>query len=184
MQAAKAAAATIRSFQPAIQEISQASSEIRTTITNEMGIDKLQNEFREIQQTTRDSFSLNPTLATTANANKTETAALDDAATASTDKAAARTDVLDTVPQELESFESRVAKAQNGASDEDPDIERKRAESAALAWGGADAVPSAADGTPADTGGPRRLEDMSMAELERELDRRKKLIKAIEDLNA
>lgn len=181
MQAAKAAAATIRSFQPAIQEINQASSEIRTTITNEMGIDKLQEEFREISQTTRDSLSFNPTMTSTA-ASMAPTQPASDKQPETSDKQPAQATPATTIPQELESFESRVARG--AGLDIDPDIERKREESAKLAWGGADNVPeSQPQPALSSNGGPKRLEDMSMAELERELERRKKLIQAIENLN-
>eukprot|EP00892_Ulva_mutabilis_P008877 jgi/Ulvmu1/6361/UM029_0069.1 len=181
IDAAKAAAAAIRSFQPAIQEINQASSEIRTTITNEMGIDKLQQEFREISQTTRDSLSLNTNLPSTA-AGKEEFSndgvggsLAANSGRDSVSKQQAEADQLSaTFPRDLD---SPVAAR---AIDVDPDIERKRAESAALAWGGAEAA-AKSQGSGSE---PRRLEDMSLAELERELERRKTLIKAIEDLNA
>ena len=58
IEAAKGVASTIRSVQPAIQELTQATTEIRTSITKEVGIDSIQKEFREIEQTTRDSLRL------------------------------------------------------------------------------------------------------------------------------
>ena len=59
MQAAKGAAGAIRSFQPALREISQVSSELRTNISSEMGLDELQREFDDIRRNTRDSMSFN-----------------------------------------------------------------------------------------------------------------------------
>lgn len=181
MQAAKAAAATIRSFQPAIQEINQASTEIRSTITNEMGIDKLQQEFREVSQATRDSLSLNPTLPTAAAATQPDTATAEAKQADAAVKQQAKAEEPTRIPQELETFEAQAARAESKNPEQAAeDLERMRADSAALAWGGA--VPKPQDSSPSE-GGPKRLEEMSMAELERELERRKKLIKAIEDLN-
>lgn len=181
MQAAKAAAATIRSFQPAIQEINQASTEIRSTITNEMGIDKLQQEFREVSQATRDSLSLNPTLPTATTAANQDTTTADAKQVGGAVKQESKVESPTTIPQELETFEAQAARAQsNNPQQVEEDIEKMRADSAALAWGGT--VPKPQDTSPSQSG-PKRLEEMSMAELERELERRKKLIKAIEDLN-
>ena len=59
VQAAKGAAGAIRSFQPALREISQVSSELRTNISSEMGLDELQREFDDIRRNTRDSMSFN-----------------------------------------------------------------------------------------------------------------------------
>lgn len=182
LQAAKSTAATIRSFQPAIQEINQASSEIRTSITSEMGIDRLQQEFREISQTTRDSLSLNPDLQTTASNKEfgpgtsssfsSAKAASDSQFQSEKQEAAGFTKTA--LSQQREEYEARVSDP--SAAGADHDIEMKRKESVSLAWG-AKGVPTDVDSA------PRRLEDMSLAELQKELKRRQHLIKAIQDLN-
>jgi ATP-dependent Clp protease ATP-binding subunit ClpB len=58
LQAAKTVASTIRSVQPAIQDLNQATRDIRTSISNEVGLDSVQREFREIKQSTLDSLRL------------------------------------------------------------------------------------------------------------------------------
>lgn len=153
-----------------------------------MGIDKLQQEFQEISQTTRASLSLNPTLSNAAiyekSARDTSSApmiekGIMDFEISPNNKTQENPQPFTELPEVRDTFESRVAAAK--AKGEDANIDRKRAESAALAWGGAESDTTQQDSTAA--GKPRRLEDMSMAELEHELHRRKTLIQAIEDLN-
>jgi hypothetical protein len=214
MQAAKAAAAAIRSIQPAIQEFNQASNDIRTSISTEMGIDAIQKEFRDIQETTRDSLRLDtPSFAPRTPEGRASTqdtdsasqpaekvsAASGDGATSQNGSAAdvgfteEERNSLTAIAQELsihdnegsadskgESSKTQGADAESNGTE---DLERMRAESAAIAWGASAARQDTAEQQSGSRAVKKRLEDMTMAELEGELARRKEMIERINNLN-
>lgn len=197
MQAAKTVASTIRAVQPTIQELNQATTDIRTSITKEVGIDTLQKEFREIQQTTRDSLRLDtpsfsppvpdptPTVLTSIddeNAADKEggkygvqsNGAAENGASEGFSEEERKT--LTAIAEEINKEDDQTAKS---ASSEGEDLEKMRADSATMAWAGQ--AQSSEDATGKSV--KKRLEDMTMAELQGELSRRKEMIKRIHNLN-
>ena len=213
VQAAKSGASALKQFQPTLRELSQVSNELRTNITNEMGLDELQRDIRDLRDTTRSTFSTSSTPTPTPTPTQPATSSGDEARGkggassngASADGSAAKGGTagkgalgmdgeekraLREISEGLASMDERQASAAKAGSSadvalaEDPDIERKRRESAAMAWGGnvpqqlsasdEGAAPTAAKG-----GEKKRLEDMTMAELEAELAKRKALVDRI-----
>ena len=206
-QAAKGVAATIKSFQPTIREVTEVTSELRTNLSQEMGIDELQREFRDIERTTRESMSLtnpmqppppiekpkpDPAPQSTLVGKEVKPQAAAESALEQGEQRA-----LSEISAGLAGLDDSAAAAplkpvtEAGALAEDPEIERKRAESAKLAWGGnvpqeigATDAEAAAAGGGAGKGEKKRLQDMTMAELEAELAKRKALAAQIEQLDA
>lgn len=201
MQAAKTVASTIRSVQPAIQELNQATTEIRTSITKEVGIDSITKEFREIEQTTRDSLRLDrpsfsppvpdaTPVVLTGVENKDvadKEVEKDGGGVQSNGAATSENGAAEGFSEEERKSLTAIAEGinkdeeqkENGDSAEGgEDIEKMRAESAAMAWGDSTASES---GTGKSV--KKRLEDMTMAELTGELARRKEMIERINNLN-
>jgi hypothetical protein len=196
VQAAKAVAATLRSFQPTIQELSQVSSELRSNLSTEMGLDELQKDFREIERSTRQSMSLtNPMSATPVAPKPPSTPSEGTNGTVGAggmDEEERR--ALREVSKGLATMDEQQAMraASNGTSQDaallsDPDIERKRAESTAMAWGGVPQVlggaQHAGEGGVEGRGVLKRLEDMTLAELQSELSKRQALIEQINSID-
>lgn len=202
-QAAKAVAATIRSVQPGIQELTQATAEIRTSITKEAGIDSIQKEFREIQQTTRDSLRLDtpsfqppvpdPTPSVLTGVEDSKAPGVEGEKDSAKSNGAAGGEEATGFSDEERKTLTAIAEGINKDDEErvegkqsegQEDIDKMRAESAALAWRGAGVQEQAADaGTSTGKSVKKRLEDMTMAELNGELARRKEMIERINNLN-
>lgn len=207
-------ASTIRSVQPAIQELNQATTDIRTSITKEVGIDSLQKEFREIEQTTRDSLRLDtpsftppvpdPTPAVLtgnvddSNGKEGEKDGKKHKDTGATEEGFSEEErkTLSAIAEEINKEPSAEGKSDSkseaadkgdgkGVFNGDEDIEQMRAASAAMAWGGSNPPTLRADeGESGEAKSvKKRLEDMTMAELQGELDRRKQMIERIKDLH-
>jgi TatA/E family protein of Tat protein translocase len=124
-QAAKSLGATLRAFAPTIREITQVSSELKSTLENEIGLNDL-----------RDEMAGRPT--------------------APRARAASGADAGPSLSELREGF---------AGGDDDPDIERKRADSVRAAWGGAAPGGSEPEAAP--------MAAMSMDDLEAELARRR-----------
>jgi hypothetical protein len=207
----------LKSFAPTIQELNQVTSELRTNMSKEMGLNELQQDFRELQQTTRSNLSWDPPpplapLPSTSTPSKPaaentskgpKEKGLDNArdkvagpSTASFDAEEQR--ALSDISKGLAAMDDRqaatsvstragtMAMTPEQTLEEDPDIEQKRRDSATLAWGGnVPPVLSASISNGAEMGGVRekgelkRLEDMTLAELEAELAKRRDLIDMI-----
>ena len=238
MQAAKAAATAVRSFQPALREITQVSSELRSNISGELGLDELQREFDDIRRTTRESMSINAVQprststqqgsasstnarneggATSSTASSSGSSRANGAAAAAGDGAnqrgagangASSTTSMDDSERralteisaglsemdELQASKSRsdlVHRGVDAIEESAEELQHKREASARMAWGGGD-MGQSLDST--ETGAAalkavqdgssefKRLEDMTLAELEAELAKRRLLKKKIEEL--
>lgn len=199
IEAAKGVASTIRSVQPAIQELTQATTEIRTSITKEVGIDSIQKEFREIEQTTRDSLRLDtpsfqppvpdPTPAVLRGTDDKDAGLEGEKGGAKSNGAAMGENGSGFSDEERKSLtalgeeirKDGEEKAKGEAAEGQEDIEKMRAQSAAMAWGGSVAAEQSPDeGTGRSK--KKRLEDMTMSELQGELARRKEMIESINNL--
>jgi hypothetical protein len=190
MQAAKTVASTIRSVQPAIQELNQATTDIRTSITKEVGLDSLQKEFREIEKTTRDSLRLDtpsftplvpgPTPDVLTGAEYEGAAGEKGKLDGATRNGVAEAETLTAIAEDIRKDGNQTVK--DGLEEGSEDIQKMRAESAAMAWAGST---SQAQMSEVSTGESvkKRLEDMTMAELQGELARRKEMIERINNLN-
>jgi hypothetical protein len=242
MQAAKAAAATVRSFQPALREITQVSSELRSNISSELGLDELQREYDDIRRSTRESMSfasLPATPAPAASASATAERPADaasrsasgsangantsgsssssgltgagsngangtssgmseeesrslkeiSASLADMDELQASRSRSDVVHNPLDAVDANAGEQEDSAEE----LARKREESAKMAWGGsvpetltAGEVDAERDAALAQAqrgvGARKRLEDMTVAELEAELAKRRLLMRKIQEI--
>ena len=239
MQAARAVAGTIRSFQPTIQELTQVSGELRTNLTKEMGLDELQREFEDIQRTTRDAVSVQPRPpaydsgsdsparrgGSGADSAASTSSSANGAAGLSAEEGASLSAVSERLAGQDEEQASKYASRRDrtraereargglqygdlrfddgtassgGEFDEEEDLQRMRERSAAMAWGNsadddnsrsrefeAEFDASAEDRDAAlrqarDGGGTaKRLEEMTVTELEAELAKRRLLVRKI-----
>jgi hypothetical protein len=204
-QAAKGVAAAIRSFQPAIREFTEASSDLRSTISTEMGLDALTRDFQDLRRSTSQVTNWRAPLMAPPPPLAPQQPSVNGAHGADGVRegaGASAGSALAEAPAGLSEEERRAvsgAAASLAASDgdvqrrggnadvggEDHDIDRKRAESAAMAWGGQ--VPSHLSASDGQLGqGARsqlkRLDDMTIAELEAELRRRRALVDQINAL--
>jgi len=134
-QAAKSLGATLRAFAPTLRELTQVSSELKSTLEDEIGINELREEFQR-------------PVASMQRAAKT---------------------ALGEVPLTSAAMEPLRAdeRGDEGNDFSDPDIDRKRAESARLAWG--DSAMEGSEAAPP----PPPLSGMSTEQLEAELARRR-----------
>ena len=142
-QAAKSLGATLRAFAPTIRELTQVSSELKSTLEDEIGLKDLREELQR------------PAVPTPRAPRAVEAADSDAEGTtaASSDAAGSLSDLTASMQRADDGMDGGV----------DPDIEQKRAEAARMAWGGES--PAAAPAAP--------LSGMSDEELEAELARRK-----------
>lgn len=179
-QAAKSAAALVRSFQPAIQEFTQASSELRSSLSDELGLDELQRDFQDLRRTT--SEVTNWRAPPPPRRPPPESVNGNGASETVPGFTQGERDALSGISQRVaESEEAPSGRADTAAeTEEDPDIERKRAASAALAWGGH--APATGPDARKAASPLKRIDDMTIAELEAELARRQALANRIRDL--
>jgi Sec-independent protein translocase protein TatA len=146
-QAAKSLRETITTFAPTIRELTQVSTELKSTLEEEIGLNDLREEFQRPLGAPRPS--------------KTPAAAavIESASEASSSSSG---ESLSEITAEMQQVDETMAKAL------DPEIERRREEAAKMAWGGQ--APSA----PAAAAAPEvPLANLSIEELEKELARRK-----------
>jgi len=152
------------------------SNDLKTTLTNEIGLEEFQRDIDSIRNT-----PLIPRASTSAPANSMPQPMVDlldrplpSPAAASTSAAAEGTTSLTSTAEAV----SKTVSLDNGdLRAQGEDLERMRQESARMAWGN---VPSelSSDDTPRTSPPAKKkaLEEMSMVELEAELAKRKKLI--------
>lgn len=142
-QAVKTLGDTVKTFAPTIREITEVSTELKSTLEENIGLNDLREELQR------------PATPRPRPAAAAAAAALEDVAESSS----AATESLSDLSSGMQQVDDVMAKAV------DPEIERRRAESAKLAWGGPS--PSAApEAAPS-------LANLSLDELEKELARRK-----------
>ena len=170
-EAVKAVGATLRTFQPTIRELASVSSDLRSTLEEQIGLDEIRAEL---------SSAVSPIPPATAPAKPT--AAGLEAGAGGGD--GAPTDGTGAAPGA--SLPDAVAAMQGAGSDgdgsADPDIEAKRAASAAAAWDGvvptssSAAVPAPAPGRRGEGAGEEDslLGDVPLDALEAELARRRR----------
>jgi len=148
-QAAKSLGATLRAFAPTIRELTQVSSELKSTLEEEIGLNDLRDEFQR------------PAVPSPRAVSTSSLPAADDEAPAAQATSAGSGDAEDSLSELSASMQGGLG--DGGAEPYDPDIGRKREEAARMAWG-----PGGGAQQPA-----KRLETMSMQDLEAELARRK-----------
>ncbi|CAD7704462.1 unnamed protein product [Ostreobium quekettii] len=144
--AAKSFGAALRSFQPTIRELAEVSTDLKSTLEQEMGLDELRDDIRAI----RSPLSAQPSPPGGQVAARSEEGLGGPAAQAASRGSDAGEDATGVVDAMMELV--------------DADIDQKRADSERLAWGGQ---------APEADSGERDLSAMSVAELEAELARRK-----------
>ena len=138
VQAVKSLGKTLRTFQPTIRELASVSNELKNTLTEQIGLDEIRNEFRQgATGAPRDNF-----LADTA--MRTEQSGAEAASSSHAEPVA--------------------------MLEPDPDIERKRAESKQAAWGVQESPKAGL-----------KMEELSLQELEAELERRRQAAQAASD---
>lgn len=164
-QAAKSLGTSLRGFAPTIRELAGVSNELKQTLEQEIGLDEIRREWRDgslppLLQQRSNSFQEQET----SSSNRLEP----DAASSGQPTKAELKEVTDEMAQQV-----------------DPDIARRRAESAQMAWG--DTANSSApsnssqevnkapktDAPAAPKVSDSKMEGMSIAELEAELARRR-----------
>ena len=176
-QAVKSLGATFRTISPSIRELVTASTDLRTSFEEQIGLDEIRNEFRGVS-----SPSYKRPLPES-DADASTSSARDGSSSSSSNSSDSRPAVSSASSTEAgTSAASNGADQSNGAyfgADFDVDIEAKRREAAQLAWGtatGSDA-PVAKDSSQASLNGPQSgetaLAGLSLEALEAELARRK-----------
>lgn len=153
-QAARSLGDTIKAFAPTIRELTQVSTELKTTLEEEIGLNDLREEFQRPLGA--------PNSSKTAGA-----AALESAENASeVSSSSSSEESLSEITAGMQQVDENIAKTL------DPEIERRREEAAKMAWGGqAPSQPPSAAAAPPSSEVP--LANLSIEELEKELARRK-----------
>ncbi|KAL4548453.1 hypothetical protein Ndes2526B_g01024 [Nannochloris sp. 'desiccata'] len=152
-QAARSLGDTIKAFAPTIRELTQVSTELKSTLEQEIGLNDLREEFQRPLGAARPSKTA-------------AAAALESEEKASEASSSSSSDSLSEVTAGMQQVDENMAKAL------DPEIEKRREEAAKMAWGGqAPSQPPAAAAAPPSSEVP--LANLSIEELEKELARRK-----------
>ena len=152
-QAAKSLGSTLRAFAPTIRELTQVSSELKSTLEEEIGL----NDFRqEMQRPATPTPRPTPAAAAVIEAEA-------EAAMSST--SAVSTESLSEITSGMQQMDDAYAKTI------DPEIESRREEAAKMAWGGAAPTAMASPPVVAEAAAP--LGNLSIDELEKELARRR-----------
>jgi TatA/E family protein of Tat protein translocase len=137
-EAVKAVGATLRTFQPAIRELASVSSELRSTLEEQIGLDDIKAELSA-------AVAPLPPPATKKVKKKKEEEEVEAAEVKGEGTANDANGEEDEEDGEREIFDTRPSlseyAASMGAEKIDPDIEAKRAVAAAAAWGTAGAIP-------------------------------------------
>ena len=152
-QAARSLGDTIKAFAPTIRELTQVSTELKSTLEEEIGLNDLREEFQ------RPLGSPRPPKTPAA-------AALERAGQGSESSSSSSSESLSEITAGMQQVDESMAKAL------DPEIEKRREEAAKMAWGGQ--APSATISS-ADASSPAEvpLASLSIDELEKELARRR-----------
>ena len=147
-EAVKAVGATLRAFQPTIRELASVSSELRSTLEEQIGLDNIKAELNA-------AVAPLPPPATKKVERKKEEVGEEESASDVDGAGGGEGD--DGEDGEREIFDSRPSlseyAASMGAEKIDPDIEAKRAASAAAAWGTAGEIPQVLSSSSDDGGG-------------------------------
>eukprot|EP00191_Tetraselmis_sp_GSL018_P001627 CAMPEP_0177604978 /NCGR_PEP_ID=MMETSP0419_2-20121207/16431_1 /TAXON_ID=582737 /ORGANISM="Tetraselmis sp., Strain GSL018" /LENGTH=206 /DNA_ID=CAMNT_0019099047 /DNA_START=326 /DNA_END=946 /DNA_ORIENTATION=+ len=149
-EAAKSLGKAARSLQPTIKELTEVSSDLKSSIEKEIGIDEIRQDFRSLStlepRPPRASLTAEPT-------SQVEGPSLE-----GTGEVAGLQGIRDDVAKEM-----------------DPDIEQKRAAAAAAAWGGPPPAVLAADAAAPAPEEPKAksLSEMTVEELQAEIAKRK-----------
>ena len=165
-QAAKSLGSSLRGFAPTIRELAGVSNELKQTLEQEIGLDEIRREWRD--------GSLPPSMQTRRQQQQPE---------------ASSSNRLDSDAQAEQKAPEKELKevSEQMAQQLDPDIDRRRAESARMAWGdtsNADSSQSSnesqeldrapkSDSSVAPKAKGSSMEGMSIEELEAELARRR-----------
>ncbi len=138
-EAVKAVGATLRTFQPAIRELASVSSELRSTLEEQIGLDDIKAELSAAVA------PLPPPATKKVKKKKEEEEEVEAAEVKGEGTANDANREEDEEDGEREIFDTRPSlseyAASMGAEKIDPDIEAKRAAAAAAAWGTAGAIP-------------------------------------------
>ena len=138
-EAVKAVGATLRTFQPAIRELASVSSELRSTLEEQIGLDDIKAELSAAVA------PLPPPATKKVKKKKEEEEEVEAAEVKGEGTANDANGEEDEEDGEREIFDTRPSlseyAASMGAEKIDPDIEAKRAAAAAAAWGTAGAIP-------------------------------------------
>lgn len=139
-EAVKAVGATLRAFQPTIRELASVSSELRSTLEEQIGLDNIKAELNAAVA------PLPPPATKKVERKKEEEEVGEEESASDVDGAGGGGGEGDDGEDgEREIFDSRPSlseyAASMGAEKIDPDIEAKRAASAAAAWGTAGEIP-------------------------------------------
>eukprot|EP00884_Botryococcus_braunii_P002872 jgi/Botrbrau1/12586/Bobra.0169s0115.1 len=155
-EAVKALGNTLRTFQPTIRELASVSSELRNTLEEQIGLDEIR---KEIRSATLPPLQTKPVFTDMPKSGQPPSAP---------------TGTADETEGSLQGMKEQFVK------DSDPDIERKRAEAAAMAWGNSSekpsglSIPTASQAEQLQSAPPtKQLSMMTIEELEAELARRK-----------
>jgi TatA/E family protein of Tat protein translocase len=144
-QAVKSLGETLKTFAPTIRELTAVSTELKSTLEEEIGLNDLREELqRPLVPTPRPAKPV-----------------VESAAAGAGEEASTSVSPLSELSSGMQQMDDSMAKMI------DPEIERRREEAAQMAWGGAAPVAAPA----AETAGG--LAEMSIEELEKELQRRK-----------
>jgi Sec-independent protein translocase protein TatA len=147
-QAARSLKDTITTFAPTIREITQVSTELKSTLEEEIGLNDLREEFQRPLGAPRPKKTA-------------AAAALESTSEASSSSSG---ESLSDITAGMQQVDDTMAK------DIDPEIERRREEAAKMAWGGQ--APSSSPAAAASSSDVP-LGNLSIEELEKELARRK-----------
>lgn len=143
-QAVKTLGDTVKTFAPTIREITEVSTELKSTLEENIGLNDLRDELQ------RPATPRPKAVAAAATATADE----------EIESISGATESLKDISSGMRQIDDVMAKSV------DPDIERRRAESAKLAWGSQPAAVPEAAAAPS-------LANLSLDELEKELARRK-----------
>ncbi|KAK9817014.1 hypothetical protein WJX72_008329 [[Myrmecia] bisecta] len=116
-EAAKSLGKTVRAFQPTLKELASVSSELKSTLEEQIGLDDIRQEFRQGSASSQPAAPSSAASSDSANGKVT------------TYPAADPNPAAEEQPQLRPLADGEPARI-------DPDIERKRAESATQAWQG------------------------------------------------
>lgn len=174
-EAAKSLGRSLKGLQPTIRELAGVSTELKRTLEQEIGLDEIRNEWRGTGSPLSDE-------AFTSNSSTATKTALSDSTTGSDSTLTSTNGNSTTDSNASTAVEAAAHKAtgipelrqvtDNVAKSLDPDIERKREQSARAAWGHQQPAEAPSQQTKVVSSSPS-LQGLSIEELEAELAKRK-----------
>lgn len=167
-RAAKSLGQTLRAFQPTIRELTQVGAELKSSLEQEIGLDEIRSEFGR-PAVPPPQPAQPPTQLPAADPIEGTSSSSDAVTTAGGER---QQPALKQLAAEMQAGIRPIR--EQAALALDPEIERRRAEAASMAWGGATPTAEAAtEAVPQQQQPPKSLEQMSVDELEAELARRR-----------